>query len=399
MKKSQLVAIPDRFVTAKRLLDVFDRICAKSLAKLGKRKPPCTLVSCQLLGSPKQWEAGREDFRMISTGDGRSMEHLILAHVKDEAYVCCSDADAWEAARRGKLSLKHFVIRSLGAGMPSGQRKAQAACFAKQPLRELAAGDAEATAAIAAAGQLVATCASMEKWRWEAQARVKAEGFEPDPWLWSYAPQSARPLVWSLWTTLPAGGNWEGKPKRFLSATSVMKVLERGAFSVPKDLKSSPLAPIVAYRHPLYSESMFNPFRYTCHPPGELQAWVRNHAPESVCVPSRDLHENPSETRRSSASLPSAGAFGDADPETDTESSSQSSAEAEEPAASPFTPAAFNDTCESDVEHGDDPWELYPSDTDAETYEWFRQHKPETYEEDYRRWRSEIEAYESCGYW
>ena len=162
VKKSQLVAIPDRFVTAKRLLDVFDRICAKSLAKLGKRKPPCTLVSCQLLGSPKQWEAGREDFRMISTGDGRSMEHLILAHVKDEAYVCCSDADAWEAARRGKLSLKHFVIRSLGAGMPSGQRKAQAACSAKQQLRELAAGDAEATAAIAAAGQLVATCASME---------------------------------------------------------------------------------------------------------------------------------------------------------------------------------------------------------------------------------------------
>ena len=399
VKKSQQVAIPDRFVTAKRLLDVFDRICAKSLAKLGKRKPPCTLISCQLLGSPKHWEAGPGDFRTIVIGDGSSIEHLALAHVKDEVYVCCYDADAWAAARHGKLSLKHFVIRDLGAGIARGRRQAPAARPEQHHLRELAAGDAAATAAIAAAGQLVATCARMEKWRWEAQATVKAEGFEPDPWLWSYAPQSVRPLVWALWTTIPAGNSWHGRPKRFLSATSVMKVLERGVFPVPQDLKSSPLAPIMAYRHPLYSESLFNPYRYTCHPPSTLQAWVHNHMPEDVHEPVRDNTDQPLETRGSSTVIPSPGAFGDADPETDADSSSDSSAEAEEPEASVPSPAPFNDTCESDVEHGTDPWELYPSDTDAETYEWFRKHKPETYEADYRKWRAQIEEYESCGYW
>ena len=154
------------------------------------------------------------------------MEHLILAHAKDDVYVCCSDADAWTAARQGKLSLKHFAIRDLGAGAAPRWRRTHAACSVQQSLRKLASDEAEATAAIAAAGQLVASCARMDKWGWEGQAKVKAEGFEPDPWLWPYAPQSARPLVWALWTTIPAGNGWQGKPKRFLSAASVLNVLK-----------------------------------------------------------------------------------------------------------------------------------------------------------------------------
>ena len=94
VKKAQQVAIPDRFVTAKRLLEVFDRICGKSLAKLGRRRPPHTLISCQLLGAPKQWAVGRADIRAIAMDNGASLEHLVLAHVKDDVYVCCSDADA-----------------------------------------------------------------------------------------------------------------------------------------------------------------------------------------------------------------------------------------------------------------------------------------------------------------
>ena len=62
-------------------------------------------------------------------------------------------------------------------------------------------------------------------------------------------------------------------------------------------------------------------------------------------------------------------------------------------------PAGFDDACEDDVEIGDDPRELYPSDTDAENYEWFRQHHPDTYEEDYRKHKAETEIRESCGYW
>ena len=58
VKKSQQVAIPDRFVTAKRLLDSFDRICGRSLAKLGKCKPPHTLISCQLLGRRRDGQLG-----------------------------------------------------------------------------------------------------------------------------------------------------------------------------------------------------------------------------------------------------------------------------------------------------------------------------------------------------
>ena len=228
---------------------------------------------------------------------------------------------------------------------------------------------------------------------------VKADGFEPDPWLWPSAPQSTRPRVWALWTTIPAGGSWQGKPKRFLSAPLVKKVLERGVFPVPKDLKRSPLAPRMAYRHPLYSERISYACRFNCNPPNELQDWARRYAPVDCLPPARDLREQPPETDTPSTLLPSAGAFGDADPETDTEPSSDSSAEPEEPAPKTPKPADFDDTCSSDVEYSGDLRELYPSDTDAETYEWYKRHRPDTYEEDYRRWRADIEVYESCGYW
>ena len=126
--------------------------------------------------------------------------------------MCCPDADAWTAAREGKLGLKHLVVRDLGVGLASGRRRTLAACSVQQSLRELVAGEVEATAAIFAVGQLVASCASMEKWGWDSQATVKAEGFEPDPWLWPYAPQSSRPLVWALWTTIPAGAVGKANP-------------------------------------------------------------------------------------------------------------------------------------------------------------------------------------------
>ena len=60
-------------------------------------------------------------------------------------------------------------------------------------------------------------------------------------------------------------------------------VLERGVFPVPKDLKKSPLAPLTIYRHPLYSESPFNPYRYWLNAPSELQEWVRCNAPRGDC--------------------------------------------------------------------------------------------------------------------
>ena len=239
----------------------------------------------------------------------------------------------------------------------------------------------------------------MKQWSWERQCLVKADGFETDPWLWPYAPQSARPLVWALWTTTPAGGNWQGKPKRFLSATSVMKVLERGVLPVPKDLKRSPLAPLMGYRHPLYSDRISCGYRFTCNPPNELQEWARRYTPEDYLAPTIDVNDKQPETDMSSTLLTGAGAFGEADPETDTGSSSEGSAEAEEPVAKTPKPLEFDDSCSSDVEFSGDLRELYPSDTDAETYEWYKRHRPETYEQDYRKWRAEIETYESCGYW
>ena len=136
---------------------------------------------------------------------------------------------------------------------------------------------------------------------------VKTDGFEPDPWLWPYAPQSTRPRVWALWTTIPAGGSWQGKPKRFLSAPLVNDVLKRGVFPVPKDLKRSPLAPLMDYRHPLYSDRISYAYRFNCNPPSELQDWARRYAPADCLPPARDLREQLPETDTPSTLLPSAG--------------------------------------------------------------------------------------------
>ena len=167
VKKSQQVAIPDHFVTAKRLMDIFESICCKSLSKLGKCKPPHTLISCQLLGAPKAWAVAREDVRVLGMDNGESLEHLIIARIRDDVYVCCADADACTAARQGKLSLNYFSIRDLAAGFAPRRRRAEAVGGVRPSLWKLIAGDAVATAAIAAAGQLVASCASMELWSWE----------------------------------------------------------------------------------------------------------------------------------------------------------------------------------------------------------------------------------------
>ena len=151
------------------------------------------------------------------------------------------------------------------------------------------------------------------------------------------------------------------------------------------------------YRHPLYSDRISYAYRFNCNPPNELQEWARLYAPRDClppardCLPpARDLRKGPPDAEASSTLLPSAGAFGDADPETDTEQSSDSSAEVEEPVPKTPKPADFDDTCSSDVEYSGDLRELYPSDTDAETYEWYKRHRPDTYEEDYRRWRADI---------
>ena len=82
--------------------------------------------------------------------NGESVEHLIIARIKGDVYVCCTDADAWAAARQGKLSLKHFVIRDLAAGFAPRGKRAQAACSVEPSLRNLIAGEAEATSAIVA---------------------------------------------------------------------------------------------------------------------------------------------------------------------------------------------------------------------------------------------------------
>ena len=108
---------------AKKLLDVFDDVCQKSLSRLGKYRPPCTIVACQLLGSPKCESVGHGDVHLLLCEDGSVAEHLITAHIKEHRYVCCADEGAWEAARKGRLGFKHFVVRDLGLDAPPGGTK------------------------------------------------------------------------------------------------------------------------------------------------------------------------------------------------------------------------------------------------------------------------------------
>ena len=76
---------------------------------------------------------------------------------------------------------------------------------------ELVRGDHEATSTILAVGNLVASCAKTAVGGWRAQLSIDTRAFEPDPWLWPYAAQSTKPLVWALWTTNPIGDGWQGQ--------------------------------------------------------------------------------------------------------------------------------------------------------------------------------------------
>ena len=147
--------------------------------------------------------------------------------------------------------------------------------------------DPEATSAILAVGKLIASCAKIAACGWESQFTFETDGFEVDPWRWAYTSQRSQPMVYALWTTLPLGAQWQGKPKRFLSTTSVNHLLQRRYLPVPGDLKASPVAPLEQYWNPGASSAehlsgldpsllrIVSPENYVCCPPNELQAWMR----------------------------------------------------------------------------------------------------------------------------
>jgi len=343
--------IPEHYLLAKKLLEVFEGICHRSLTRLGKYRPPCTVVTCRLLGSPKHGAVGPEDLRTFRQDDGTTAEHLMAAHVKGDLYVCCANGGAWEAARKGRLSFNHFVLRDLAIDARYSDAKARHPHSKAQPLMSLIEGDPEATSAILAVGSLMASCARMTVGGWAVQITVDTDAFEHDPWFWSCAAQSARPLVWALWTTSPVGGGWQGKTKRFLSAALVKDVLERRHFPIPNALKTSPLAPLESYWHPLATSSelwrglhnsfilQLNPYNYVLNPPNELQQWVRQRGldvmsasrpPEGAVtiMPMDDcLGGQPGQSQPSKVSPLNPGAFGDADQSTGSDTSSESEAE------------------------------------------------------------------------
>ena len=77
--------------------------------------------------------------------------------------------------------------------------------------------------------------------------------------------------------------------KRFLSATLVDKIVQRGFFPVPKALKESPIAPLAQYKHPLartdphldalplVNRAQLDPFGLLCCP-GKAQKVAREHS-------------------------------------------------------------------------------------------------------------------------
>ena len=289
VRQSKRVPIPEHFTLAKDMLCVFENVCQRSLARLAREyTPPCTVVSCRLLGVPKhETTVGQGDFRTFFEEDGRAVEHLLVSQVKGDVYVCCSDPEAWTAARSGKLGMAHFVFCDLGIGKLPKRVQARKVSDAQRPLRSLAMADPEATSAILAVGKLIASCAKIAACGWESQFRFEADGFEVDPWRWVHASQRSRPMVYALWTTLPLGDRWQGKPKRFFSATLVNDLLQRRHFPVPGDLKASPVAPLEQYWNPGASSAehlsgldpsllrIISPENYVCCPPNELQAWMR----------------------------------------------------------------------------------------------------------------------------
>ena len=143
--------------------------------------------------------------------------------------MCCAEEGAWEAARKGRLGFKHFVVRDLSSDAPPGGTRAHTSRGKASVLMGLARADPEATSAILAVGSLMAGCARTTLGGWQAQISIDTGAFEPDPWLWPYAAQSSKPLIWALWTTNPVGDGWQGQPKRFLTTVLVKKALERGS--------------------------------------------------------------------------------------------------------------------------------------------------------------------------
>ena len=345
LEKSQQIGAPEHFLMAKKLLDVFEGICHRSLARLGKHKPPCTIAACRLLGSPKRASIDPGDIHTLSRGDGTVAEHLLTGHIKAHEYVCCTEEGAWKAARAGRLGFKHFVVRDLSSDAPRGGTKLHERRGQTSALMSLARADSEATSAIVAVGSLMASCARTTLGGWRSQISIDTDGFEPDPWRWPYAAQSTRPLVWALWTTNPVGDGWQGKPKRFLTAVLVKDVLGRGHLPIPKALKTAPLAPLDSYWHPLATPPErraglhhslvleMNPFNYVLNPPLELQQWVRRRGldiiskdppPDGVATSVPPFVSDRNQASKGSSLGP--GAFGDGDssgPEMSTDSDSE----------------------------------------------------------------------------
>ena len=108
-----------------------------------------------------------------------------------------------------------------------------------------------------------------------------------------------------------------------------------------------------------------------------------------------------------------AGVFGNASTASEAESDSDSAAEAarsclangeaknmqaEIPAVQAPELAGSDEESECDVVD-EDPRELFPSDSEMEVFELLRDLHPDTYEENYRAYKAQVEEYESCGYW
>ena len=156
VKRTTRVPVPESFALARDMLCAFENICQRSLSRLARKyTPPSTVVACRVLGMPKHGTVEQGDFRTLIQEDGRAVELLLVGHVKGDEYVCCSDPEAWNAARRGRLGMAHFVICDLGVGKSPKRVRARSASDAQQPLRSLAVADPDATSAILAIGQLV----------------------------------------------------------------------------------------------------------------------------------------------------------------------------------------------------------------------------------------------------
>ena len=80
IKRNIRVPLPEHFTVSKELLNVFEEICHRSLAKLARKyRPPCTIIACRLLGSPKHETVGPQDMCVLAQDDGLAVEHLLTA--------------------------------------------------------------------------------------------------------------------------------------------------------------------------------------------------------------------------------------------------------------------------------------------------------------------------------